>query len=265
MLNLIFAEFYKLKRSKGIKLCFGFTVICSISMAIISHNVAIGKLNLSISGSASGLSEVVIMSLIGSIMTGILVCNDFETKTIHDEIIGGNGRKSIVYSKAIVFSICIALLLLPYIVVTFIGCSSDLEFSKLAGSSGFMNIIVENKSLDFSAFNVGRILLISITLIIVYIGRISLFIPIAFKSRKPMIVMSVGFGLSTLVDIFIGLLGDISGVSKIILLTPYSREYLLISMETEFTMILKAMVVNIIFTIIMIYITYKIFRKSEIK
>ena len=80
-----------------------------------------------------------------------------------------------------------------------------------------------------------------------------------------MIVMSVGFGLSTLVDIFIGLLGDISGVSKIILLTPYSREYLLISMETEFTMILKAMVVNIIFTIIMIYITYKIFRKSEIK
>lgn len=263
MLNLIHAEIYKLTKSTGAKVAFIISSISAISLACISHFIARGTLSTDIIGSASGLSEVMIISLLGSLMAGILVCTDFETKTIHDAVVCGDGRRAVVLSKIIVFVLMIAILMLPYAIVTLIGFSTGAEF--IFVSSVCTNIMAENVALGVSASVIFKIIAIFLVEIIVYAGRLSICIPIAFKAKKPIVVMGIGFILSGLIDLVIVLMDKIPGFSKIISITPYYRDYILIPMGTGVGTLLKVIGISVLFIVIMTLIAYKIFKRAEIK
>ncbi len=265
MLNLISAEFFKLKKSTGFKLCLLITCICAWSLISVSHGIGTGDLSTDISGSASGLTEIMVISLLGSLLAGILVCSDFESKTIHDAIAGGNGRISVVISKVFVYLLLICLLFLPYAFATLIGLYTYATFSSSFAISVFINILADMSGQSITFSMAGNILLLSLVTGIVYAARLSICIPVAFKVRKPIVVMAFGFAAGFIIDLIAGAAEGIPLLSDLLTVTPFYRDYLMISMDSSDGIMLKAAIVSLLFLSIMTGITYLLFKKAEIK
>lgn len=265
MINLIHGELFKLKKSKLFWSLLLLITAAAIALAVLSNMVAEGKFGMDITASASGVGEVMIISLLGSLMAGIVVCGDFETSTIHDEIAVSGGRHSIVISKFFVFTLVIAALMVPYIIVTLIAFSSGKEFADPFIVSVFSGIMAKNASVTVTAGSIGKILAISLAEILVYASKLSICIPVGFKTRKTIAVVSIGFASSFFLDLIFGLLSKNDLLEKIIKITPFSKKYLLLTMDTGAGDIVMAMVTSLIFMAVMVLITWKLFNKAEVK
>jgi ABC-2 type transport system permease protein len=217
-----------------------------------------------IAGSASGLTEIMIISLLGSLMAGYFICNDFESKTIHDAVACGNGRISVVVSKAFVFVLIVILLLLPYAAASLIGFGTGAEFTKPFGVSAFLSILANEAGLGVTASSVGKILVVSLVTMLVYAARLSICLPIAFKVRKPVVVMAIGFAASFLIDLLAGLTKDVPILGNIISNTPYSLTAA-VTMEAGTETLIKAAGISVLFYVIMSAVTYVLFKRAEIK
>ncbi len=265
MLNLIRGEFYKLRKSISLKICFLLSCICAVAIILVSHFIAIEKMSADVSASASGLTEIVIVSLLGSLMAGILICSDFETKTIHDAVTCGKGRRTVVFSKAIVYVIIIALLLLPYLIATIIGFCTKAQYSSPFVASVFIRILYDGAGIPISPDSIVKIIMISISTMLVHAARLSICIPLAFKIRKPVVILAFGFTFNALIDLILGLFDDIPVISDVISITPFSRNFLMLTMESGAGIIVKAIISSIVFIMIMTIITAQTFQKAEIK
>jgi hypothetical protein len=265
MINLVHAEFYKLYKSISFKLCFLIACISAAAFAVISHSIAVGSISTNISGSASGLSELVIIALLGSLLTGILVCNDFETKTIHDAVACGKGRRSIVISKVFIYVCIMFVLLVPYAAATTAGFCTRAEFTKPFVGSAFLRMLYDGKAYSTTAGNICKILLVSLTTVLVHAARLSICLPVAFKTRKPVAVTAIGFAYSALIDLVLGLLKDVPVLGSLISISPYNREFILMSFDTKADVIGKAVISSVVFLILITIITYYSFKKAEIK
>ena len=265
MLNLVRAEIYKLNKSISLKICFLLSCISGAALIYISHCIAIGSMSTDVSGSASGLTEIVIISLLGSLMTGILVCSDFETKTIHDSVTCGNGRWSVVISKALIFLMIIALLLTPYMLATIIGFCSGVQFTKPFVASVFIGILSDSAGAEVTAGNLGKIIAISLVTMLVHAARISICIPFAFKIRKSIAVLTFGFVFDALISLVISLLVKVKIFADIISFTPFESKFLLLTVNTTAGILWKAVISSILFIGLMAVLAYKIFKRADIK
>lgn len=265
MLNLMRAEIYKLGKSTGFKICILLSLICAVTLTTISHAIAAGNISAGNMGNASGLTELMIISLLGSFMTGSLICGDFDTKTIHDAVACGRGRISVVISKAFVYILMIALLLLPYIITTIIALSTGAEFTAPFVASAFIGILSDVSGSSVTLPDAGKIFVICLVTILVQAARLSLCIPLAFKVRKQVVVMGIGFAASGLMDFVVGLLDDVPILKGILAFTPYSRDYVIVGMNTKTDILIKAAGSSIVFIGIMAAITCLFFKKAEIK
>lgn len=265
MLNLVHAEFYKLQKSIGLKICFLLSCISGASLIYISHCIAIGSMGIEVKSTASGLTEIVIVSLLGSLMTGILICSDFETKSIHDAVACANGRMSVVLSKTLMYIIYMIMLLLPYMVATLIGFCSGAKFSTPFVASVYIQMLSDVTGKSVAAGTVGKIILISLVSMIVSAARLSVCIPVAFKIRKPVAVLAIGFAFNALIDLVIGLFKNVPVISDILTFTPFSRKFILVTVHTTTGILIKAVICSIIFIAVMAVVTYISFKKDEIK
>lgn len=260
MINLVHADLYKLRKSIALKICFLVTTICAIAIAVISFKVAYGEMEIDIS-SASGLSDIFLMSVIGPLMTGFLVCSDFSSKNIHDEI--SCGRLAIVLSKGIVFAIIIALILLPYVILGLAGFVSGEKFTALFPYSMYVNIMVNSEGLANTSGNVGRVIAVLAVSVICYIARTCIFIPIAFKLRKSVVITVIGVIFGFFVDLLLSGIEKIPVVGDLVEYLPF--HYSIINMDASQGELLKITFISIIFFAIIMGITYLSFRRSEIK
>ena len=265
MLNLIHAEIYKLRKSTSIKICFLLSMASAIALICISHNIAVGNLSTDISGSASGLTEIVIVSLLGSLMGGILVGSDFETKTIHASIAGGHGRIAVVTSKVLVYIMIVALLLLPYAITTIVAVCTGADFATPFVASTFIGILSDEAGAAVTSGTLCKIIAVSLVTMMVDAARLSVCIPIAFKIRKPVAVTTIGFAFSALIDLLLRVLRKIPLISDIIAITPFHKNFLILTMDTSAGTLWKAVICSTVFIIVIIALTFSIFRKAEIK
>lgn len=265
MINLIRAEVYKLSKSMSIRVCFLLSCISATALTYISHCIAVGSMSSDVSSSASGLTEIVVVSILGSLLAGILVCGDFETKTIHDAVACGNGRLSIVISKAILYLLIVVLLLLPYMIATIAGVCSGAKFTAPFIPSVFVGILSDDAGVSVSSGIIGKIIVVSLVTMLVHAARLSICIPFAFKIRKPAAILAIGFAFDALIDLVVGLLKDVPVISDIFSVTPYNKEYLLLTVHMEAGTLLKAVISSIAFIIVMTAVTYAVFRRAEIK
>jgi ABC-2 type transport system permease protein len=265
MLNLIHAEFYKLVKSTGFRVCVLLSSICAVSLITIAHALAAGNMSAANTGNASGLTELMIISLLGSFMAGSLICGDFETKTIHDAVVCGKGRISVVICKTFVYVIIIAVLLLPYILTTIVAVSTGAKFTTPFVASTFIGILFDASQSSITAVSAGKIATVCLVTILVQAARLSLCIPLAFKVRKPVVVMGVGFAINGLIDFIISLINEIDLINKLLSVTPYSRDYVILGLNTGSDILIKAAGSSILFLIIMAGISYLLFKKAEIK
>lgn len=265
MYNLILADLFKLRKSMSIKILLGITSVSAVIVTVVAYLISHGKIGVNAAGSWFLFSDVNMISILGAAIACISICGDFENKIIHDAIANGCSRAQVIVSKTVVFSCAIAFISLPYAIVTCIAFSTGAKFSMGSISVGFLHMLTSKGSTSFSASQIWKLIAIMFTLMIVYISQLSICVPLALGSRKPVLVVVIYYGFTILCPKLSGLRSSYKIFDRIFSCTPYAGEYTFVTLNTAAGDICKAVCVSLIFIIAMIVVTYFIFRKSEIK
>lgn len=265
MLNLIQADLFKLGKSSVIKILFGITTLSAVVMAVMANFIQQGKIAGAYTGIGFLLADMDMMSILGAVIAGVFICGDFDNKTIHDAIACGCSRWAVIISKTTVFFCALVFILLPYAIVTGIALSTGFKFDMGSVSIGFLNILTKESGIAFSASTLLKMLPAMLTLVIVYIARLSLCVPLALVLKKPVLVVSVYYGFTVFCAQLTGLRNISPVFDNIFSCTPYGGNYSLVMMGTGAGDIVKAIAVSLVFIILMLAVTYSLFRRSEIK
>lgn len=265
MYNLILADLYKIRKSAAIKILFGITAVSAAAMAIIAYLIPQGKLAASMTGVGFMFSDANIISIIGAVIAGIFICGDFDNRTIHDAVAGGSGRSAVIAGKAVAFFCALAFTLLPYAIVTGIALATGCKFGMGSMAAGFLNIVTTQAGKTFSAPKILKLLAVMLVLIILYLARLSICIPLAIILKKPVLVVAIYYGFTIFCANLPGLIKSYPTFGHIMNCTPFGGNYGLETLSTGTGKMLEAIAVSLFFVAVMLAVTYGIFRKSEIK
>jgi len=265
MINLIQADLYKMRKSSVIKILFGITTISAIVMVIMAYFIPQGKIGNEYTGIGFLFSDIDIISILGGVLAGVFICGDFDNKTIHNAITSGCSRGAVIVSKATVFFGGLVFILLPYAVITIIALSTGAKFDMGAVSVGFLNILSKDSTIAFSAAVFLKMFAAMLTLLIVYVAQLSICVPLALLLKKPVLVVAIYYGLSILGGQLAGLCSSSAVLNNIFACTPFGGNYSFVTLNSGVGSLLKAIVVSVVFIIVMLVITFGIFRKAEIK
>lgn len=265
MYNLIRANLFQLRKSMAIKILFAITTVSSFIMVVMAFLIPQGKIDDSMTGIGFLFSDINMISILGAALAGVFICGDFDNKIIHDAIANGYSRVTVIVSKAIVFCCGVAFLLIPYAMIICIALSSGSKFSMGKVDVGFLHILTNESGIAFSALDICRLLIIMLTLIIIYASQLSVCVPLAFVLKKPVFVVAIYYMFTIFCGQLAGLRGSSIVFDDIFDCTPFGGNYTFITLDSPVGDIIKAISVSLIFTTVMITVTYFAFRKSEIK
>lgn len=260
MINLFKAELYKLRKLKAFKICILISFICAVCLAVITHGLATGDIGMD-SSNTNGLSDIFIISVLGPLMTGFVICADFDSKNIHDEI--SCGRFSIVMSKSLIFAIVISFLALPYAIVALVCFISGAEFSSPFVYSTYLNMMVNENSMAVDASGIVKAVAILLVSFVLYVARLSFCLPLAFVNRKSVVVTVIGVISGFLIDLVMNGISKIPGIGKVTEYLPY--HYAEIDLDSSASDLVRILIVSLVFIALMVILTYRLFKRSEIK
>ncbi len=260
MINLIHGELYKYKKSLALKICILITMVCAVLLAVLSNGNAVGTMNIP-ANSLSGLSDIFIMSVVGTLMASLIICGDFESKDMHDAI--SCGRRNIVVSKSIGYFIVIALLVLPYAITAFIGFITKGQFQATFSYSTYLTLMSNQSGVPVNAESIGKSIEVLLISIVLYAARLSFCIPLAFKIKKAVVVTVAGVVLGFLSDFFVNLLSKVPVLDTILEYTPFAHP--IVTMDMSHGELIKILVISLSFFVFMIILTNILFKKDEIK
>lgn len=256
MVNLIRCEGYKLRKSK---------IVWFLFLAMLVLSVATSQSSLSFVGSPQAQDlgmvfdgyEVFFVSLrdtptliiIGVIMIGLIICGDFDNRTIQAEIAAGHHRGLILMSKYLALGISYAIVLLPY----------PLGRAVIQG-------LQYNFARELTLATLRDMLLFYLTVILVSLSLLSVCILLAFLLRRTVLAM----GLGVILLVFGGNLLLSFGVSNpkfgsFLAQTPVGAGRALAAAGLDYRMMAQAAGVSLVFMALFACITYFVFRKAELK
>jgi ABC-2 type transport system permease protein len=265
MLNLIRADLFKLMKSQVVKVLTGISAASAIITAVMAYLIPLGRIDTRMTGIEFMFSDMNMICILGAVVAGIIVCGDFDNKTIHNAISGGSRRSAVIVSKAAALAVALILLLLPYAIVTAAGLGTGYKFDVGSVGIGFLHVLTTESGTVMGITEIGKLAAIMLTLIIVYIAQLSLCVPLAFFLKKPVFVVAIYYGFSILCAQLAGGSESSSVLSRIFLRTPYGNKHALITLETTASDMARTIGISVIFIAIMLTVTYTAFRKSEIK
>lgn len=265
MYNLILADLYKLRKSMIIKLLFASTTISAVLMVVMAYMITQDKVEPSMTGIGFMFSDINMISILGAAIAGILICGDFDNKTIHDAIASGCSRGAVIITKSIIFCSALAIILIPYMLITLISLGTGLEFNMGSEALGFLYLLTSEAGTVISISEVWRLLLIILTLTILYIAQLSVCLPLALTLKKPVLVLAIYYGFSILSGQLMRIKGTFPVFDRIFAFTPYGSNHIFITLDTGIGDIFTTIIVSLLYLLIMIVISYCIFRKMEIK
>lgn len=266
MINLIQSDFYKLSKSRTIKILFIIMWIAAGVVASVSYLMAQGKVGYELSGPISGLTDIMMVAIVGPFLAGIYICTDFDNKSINDAISScGSSRMTVIMSKALVYYLLVILMLVPYAVVTVIGFASGAEFSKPFAASVFLSILANPTHLSFTASVFGKMVAIMLVMMITYASEMTVCVFLSFILRKSSLVIFIGFVIILVLQILGGLGTKVEVVEQILSYTPFSIGNTVLTMDAGVYVILKSLGISLLFIVWLLSITNGAFRKSEIK
>ncbi len=265
MNNLLKANLYKFKKNKTLKVCFLLSCICVGLLVFILHGVAKGTIGNEIRSAASLLVDAMMASLLASLVIGNMVCGDFESKTIHDEIACGEGRWAVVLTKMLSCMILVSIIVLPYAVGAVICYATKIAMAPMQGiPSVFIHIMTNTASTTVAGDTIAKSILLCLVAIVVYMARLSLCVLLAFNIKMPVVVMAFGIISSFGFDIIVQAVKNVSIVSTIMNHTPFALIYDL-TMDASAGTIVKVLLLSIIFIVFVTLLTYAFFKKADVK
>ena len=265
MINLIRADLYKMRKSNAMKILLAITTVCAVIMTMFAYLIPQGKISESYTGIGFMFSDINMISILGAAVAGVFICGDFDNKTIHDAISSGCSRIAVICSKAITFFIAIFVLLLPYAIVTGFALFSGAKFGMGSVGVGFLNIIAIDNGIAFDVSVFFKMLAVMLTLILIYVSQLSLCVPLALIFKKPVVVSVVYYGFTILCAQLNNFKNASEGFKNILSYTPYGGSHTFLTLEAQAGDFGKAIIVSMIYIIVIMAVTYSVFRKSEIK
>src|SRR5699024_7363075 len=135
------------------------------------------------------LSDALMVSLMGPLLFGALVAQPFETKSVHNSLLA-SGRGAFVGAKTLLTAAAVTALSLPYGIAALIGLATGEEFAP-AIPTAFSQLLAAGGEVD--AARIGEVLAITVTMAVLTTAKLSVCLPLAFRLRRPLVVMAVGF------------------------------------------------------------------------
>lgn len=265
MINLIRADLYKMRKSSVIKILFGITTLSAIIMTLMAYFIEQGKIPSAYTGIGFLLGDINMISILGAVAAGVFISGDFDNKIIHQTIASGSSRLNVIISKAISLISVVFIMLLPYAIIVGIALSTGCQFNMGAVSVGFLNILTKEAGIDFTVSIFFKMIITMFTLMLVYMAQLSICIPFAILLKKPVLVVAIYYGFTILCAQLNGLRNSSQIFDTIYTYLPFGGKYTLVAFDTGTGDIIRAIAVSVVFIILMIALTYSIFRKTEIK
>lgn len=261
MKQLLQATLYRVRKTRGILVAFAIIYIAAILYFVFAKMIACGQFDATQAGSITGLGDAMIIWLFGSLIIGMLIGNDFENKTVHAEIKFGRGK--IIANYMLVFIILVCLMVLPYTIASLICIIGNVDMTGAEGTiiSIYMSNIFEYGKEE----SVLKLICSYISYAIVYIGQLSICIPVALKIKKTVVVTAFGFFFGMITALLATLASKVEVLDNIYQLTPYRYGIDKIGVAAGWGSMCIAVLVSACFAAIMGYISWLIFRKSDIK
>ena len=261
MKALFNATIYRAEKTTGIRAALILTCFAGIVYYVLAWLLSKGELDASSAGSVTAMGDAMIIWLFGSLSVGMLIGNDFENKTVHGAM--GYGIKNIVANYFLVFSVIIFLMLLTYTIgsLACIFSGNDMKGAEGAVISNYLgNVLVYGKETS-----VAKLILSYVAAFFVYVGQLSICIPVAIRIKKPVVVTAFGFIFGMLTALISTLASKVKMLDNIYRLTPYDCGMDKIGICADVSDMLVAIIVSVVFTALMGLVSYIIFRKSDIK
>jgi ABC-2 type transport system permease protein len=256
MFNLIKCEMFKLRKSMPLKilflLMFGLSIVTSLSSLSYVDSPLAEEMGVALNGYDaffSSLRDLPTIAMIGIIVIGFIICNDFENRTIQTEISAGHSRAAILFSKIISLSIAYFVVYLPYPLGRAIFQGVLIKFASLVTAGMFIKML--------AAF---------VSIILVGLALDSIIILLAFILRKSILVMGIG-----LLFVVLGGTAIMSfGVSNpafgaLLEKTPVGLFKALAIANYEPSALLQATIISLFCIGCVLCVTYALFRKAELK
>lgn len=268
MINLMRADFYRIRRTKAVYILLGILTVCAVGATVFSYQMEHANLSTKLMQQASGLADMMTMVVAGPFLAGIVICSDFQTKTIHDSILYARGRRSVVFSKLLTYSLLIMLFLLPYAICTLVGFISGASFSSTyshAIDSVFFSLLANESGTAVSGSSILKLLAILVTVMLIYAARMSINILLVYTIRKPVIVVGVGIAIQLAMSL-IGPLSLTSDLGEALIgWTPFASYGSVLTLTVEWHKIIATAGVSLAFLGMMNAITGGIFQTTDIK
>lgn len=260
---MIKATFYRLEKAVSVKVCIGIACVAAVLYFILSYQIATGNIGVENAGSVTGLCDSLIIWLTGSLITGIIFCGDFSSKSVHCAVARKNGRRNLILGYSIVFVIMILLLVLPYTLTSLVSMIIGADFT--GAEPAMTSIYLNNQLYDLGELSIVKLLYLYLANAFVYVGSISICFPVAIKVKKPVVVTAFGFMFGMLTALLALAAEKLDLLGRIMKLTPFTYGLGNLNLESSYGEITLALFISVIFTMLMGGLTYLLFRREEIK
>ena len=260
MKNLFKATMYRVVKSTGMRVAAGITTVAAVLYYVLSFMVAEGKLPAAQAGSVTGLGDAMILWLFGALAVSLLIGGDFEHKTVHGAIRFGRGR--MVGNYMLAYVIVVTVLVLPFTIGSLVCILSGADFS---GAEGTVISLSMGNVFAYEAGMAGKLVLSYLAGLAVYIGQLSICVPVAMKVKKPVVVTAFGFFFGMITALISTLASEVEMLDNIYQLTPYRYGIAQTGVAAQTGDMWLAIAVSLVFTVLMGGISYLVFRKADIK
>lgn len=261
MINVIRADLYKVFRGCAIWICVAISTTSALVITVFSHLFYTGAAHLSSGGMVSILTDASILSQLACVMSGLLLCGDFENKSVAACIAAGHGRLSIVVGKSIAYFIVCFVPMLSYFFVALGAFFTKAGFIGDFVASPFLGILVSaNRS--FTTQFAAKYLAAFLVTAIIYVGQFSICVLFAFMIKKTAVVIGVSYFLSMFIGMTSGSVDKSCGFGKALSYLPFYQSVSINSTAGEFA---RAAALCIGFIAGILILTWLIFRKSDVK
>jgi ABC-2 type transport system permease protein len=256
MMNLLKGEFQKARKSLPLRILLLLIVmlaaVSSLSSLIYVSSPRAEEMEIPLAGYDAffvSLRDMPTIVMIGIIVAGVLVCADFDNRTIQVEIAAGHGRLHILLSKLIAFGIIYFLIYLPCPLGRTILQSMFIRFGPAVSAGTLLHML-------------GGLL----TVILIGIALNSLTILLSFLVQKSMIVIGASFLLLVLGGNALLSFGVANAqLGRALALTPLGLFGELSAMRYAPEVLLTAAAISAACIAVMTTITYLLFKKAELK
>lgn len=260
MINQLRADLFVLTHSSLAWLCLLASTVAAALYTWLQHSLAMGDLSSNAANGVQGLSDIVLVSLLGPLLYGVVVSQPFETKSVHNALLA-SGRGAFVASKTVTAAALVTSLSLPYGLAVLVGRATGAEFAPAIPTT-FSLLLAEGGEL--TAGEVGSVLALTVTGALLAAAKLAVCLPLAFWLKRPLVVMAAGFVWSFVADLLASRAAEIDGLDTLVGLTPFALEHLPTA-ESTGGELLGALAVSAVFIALMGLVSWLLFRRADVK